>query len=104
MFEAYSFEELKKMPKPLYKYMWHFLMIIGAITVMTTVGTKEDKEIRKKAFEEYLNSLKEKDLKLYKKFRKSFPGVLAFGLPGYNLKSFASRKIYCGYQKKLKLG
>ena len=104
MFSAYKLDDLKKLPKPLYKYMWHFLMIIGAVTVMTIVGTKEDKVIRKEAFKNYWKELKEIDIKLYKKFRRSLPGILAFGLPGYNLKSFASRKIYGGYQKKLKLG
>ena len=104
MFERYNYDELKQMVKPLYKYMWHFLMIIGAITIMTIVGTKEDKDIRKVTYKNYWNELKEKDPKLFKKFKRSLPGVLGFGLPGYNLKSFASRKIYSGYQKKLKLG
>lgn len=104
MFERYNYDELKQMVKPLYKYMWHFLMIIGAITIMTIVGTKEDKKTRKIAYKQYWDELKEKDPKLFKKFRKSLPGVLGFGLPTYTLKSFASRKIYTGYQKKLKLG
>ena len=84
--------------------MWHFLMIIGAITIMTIVGTKDDKETRRVVYKQYWDDLKEKDPKLFKKFKKSLPGVLGFGLPGYNLKSFASRKIYGMYQRRLKLG
>ena len=104
MFTRYSLEELKKLPKPLYKYMFHFLMIIGAITIMTTLGTKEDKEVRRQAYNEYWNGLKEIDIKLFKKFRRTLPGFLGFGIPSYNIRSFASRKIYGMYQRRLKLG
>jgi hypothetical protein len=104
MFGSYKLDKLKTFPKPLYRYMWHFLMIIGAVTLMTIVGTKEDKPIRKVAFKDFWKRLKESDPKLHKKFRHSLPGILISLLPGYNLKSFASRKIYGGYQKKLKLG
>ena len=104
MFDSYKLDELKKFSKPLYKYMWHFLMIIGAVTIMTLVGTKEDKPIRKVAYKDFWKKLKEKDAKLYKKFRHSPPGILMSVLPSYNFKSFASRKIYLHYQKKLKLG
>ena len=104
MFSAYSLDKLKTLPKNLYKYMWQFLMIIGAITIMTIVGTKEDKQIRKKAFKDYFIKLKGIDKKLHNKFRYHSLCVIAFILPGYNLKSFASRKIYGVYQKKLKLG
>ena len=79
-------------------------MIIGAITIMTTLGTKEDKEIRRKAYNEYWNELKEIDIKLFKKFRRTLPGFLGFGIPSYNIRSFASRKIYGMYQRRLKLG
>ena len=104
MYNAYSLEELKKLPKNMYKYMWQFLMIIGAVTIMTIVGTKEDKELRKKVFREYFDKLKQVDKPMYKKFRYRSYAFLAFVLPGYNLKSYAVRKIYQGYQKKLKLG
>ena len=104
MFRAYTLEQLKALPKNLYKYMWQFLMIIGAVTIMTIVGTKEDKEIRKKAFKEYFAMLKGVDKELHNKFRYHSLAILAFILPGYNFKSFAARKIYQGYQKKLKLG
>lgn len=104
MFDSYKLDKLKTFPKPLYRYMWHFLMIIGAVTLMTILGTKEDKPIRKVALKDFWKRLKESDPKLHKKFRNSLPGILISLLPGYNLKSFASRKIYGVYQKKLKLG
>ena len=104
MFTRYSLEELKKLPKPLYKYMFHFLMIIGAVTIMTTLGTKEDKEIRRQAYKEYWKELKEIDVKLFRKFCRTTPGFLGFGIKSYNVRSFASRKIYGVYQKRLKLG
>ena len=104
MFSSYSKDELKALPRPLYKYMFQFLMIIGAVTIMTIVGTKEDKDIRKKVFKEFGKELKSIDKKLFNKFRYRSATILAFILPGYNLKSFFSRKVYTAYQKKLKLG
>ena len=103
MYYSYSLEELKKLPKPLYKYMWHFLMIIGAVTTMTIIGTKEDKKIRKQALKDFWKELKAHDKKLYGKWRRCLAGFLT-AFPFYNIKSFASRKIYQTYQKKLKLG
>ena len=104
MFESNSLEKLKTFPKHLYQYMWQFLMIIGAVTFMTIVGTKEDKEIRKKFFKDFQKELKAIDKKLFNKLRFRTPLIIAFLIPGYNLKSFFSRKIYGMYQKKLKLG
>ena len=104
MFESYSLETLKTYPKHLYQYMWQFLMIIGAVTFMTVVGTKEDKPIRKQAFKDFKRELISIDKKSFNKLRYRSLLVFAFILPGYNLKSFASRKIYGVYQKKLKLG
>ena len=104
MFESNSLEKLKTFPKHLYQYMWQFLMIIGAITFMTIIGTKEDKETRKIVFKEFQKELKGIDKKLFNKLRYRTLLIVAFIIPGYNLKSFASRKIYGIYQKKLKLG
>lgn len=104
MFSSYSLEELKALPRNMYKYMCQFLMIIGAITIMTIVGTKEDKKVRSKAFKDYFRKLKNTDKHLYNKFRHRSLALFAFNLPGYNLKSFTSKKIYTRCQKKLKLG
>ena len=104
MYESNSLEKLKTFPKRLYQYMWQFLMIIGAVTFMTIIGTKEDKEIRKRVYKEFQKELKGIDKKLFNKLRYRTLLIIAFIIPGYNLKSFASRKIYGMYQKKLKLG
>ena len=79
-------------------------MTICSITFMTIVGTKEDKETRWKAFKEYFEGLKKYDKKTYNKIRHRTLATFAFSLPGYNLKSFASRKVYGTIQKKMKLG
>jgi glycosyltransferase involved in cell wall biosynthesis len=104
IFKAYTLDELRKFPKPLYKYMIHWLMIMCCTTIMTIVGTKEDKATRKKAFKQFFKELKAHDKKLYNKIRYRTLAFFAFSLPSYNLKSFASVKIYRVYQKKLKLG
>ena len=104
MFKAYSYDEINKQPKELKKYMWKWLMTICSITFMTIVGTKEDKETRWKAFKEYFEGLKKYDKKTYNKIRHRTLATFAFSLPGYNLKSFASRKVYGTIQKKMKLG
>lgn len=104
IFEAYSLDQLKTFPRPLYKYMIHWLMIMCATTVMTIVGTKENKEVRKKVFKDFFKELKVHDKKLFYKIRYRTPATLAFIIPTYDLKSFACAKIYKIYQKKLKLG
>ena len=104
MFNAYSYEKLKSFVKPLYKYMFQFLMIIAAVTIMTIIGTKDGKEARRVAFKKYWKEKYTSDKALCSKICNWSPCALAFIIPGYNLKSFASRKIYAGYQKKLKLG
>lgn len=104
LYKAYSYDELKKLPKPLYKYMIHWLVIMCFTTTMTIVGVKEDKKVRNQAFKDLFKELKEHDKKLYNKIRWRSLAIVAFSLPTYNLKSFASSTIYKRYQKKLKLG
>ena len=104
MFCAYTYDEIYKLPYHLRKYMIKWLMTICGVTFMTIVGTKEDKETRWQAFKEYFKELKAIDKKLYNKIRHRSLAAFAFFVPGYNLKSFASKKVYGVYQKKLKLG
>ena len=104
MFSAYSYEEINKLPYHLKKYLWNWLMIICVITMMTIVGSKENKEERKTAFKEYFKELKSINKKTYNKIRHRSLAVFGFMMPGFNLKSFASRKIYGTYSKRLKLG
>ena len=104
MFTAYKYDEIIKQPKHLKKYMFKWLMTICGITIMTIVGTKEDKKTRWKVFHEYFDELKELDRKLYNKIRHRSLACFAFNLPGYSLKSFASKNGYKVFQKRLKLG
>ena len=104
MFEAYTYDELYRLPHYLRKYMVKWLMTICGVTFMTIVGTKEDKDVRWKAFKEYFKELKSIDKKLYNKIRHRSLAAFAFTVPGYNLKSFASRKVYGVFQKRLTLG
>ena len=104
MFTAYKYDEIIKQPKHLKKYMFKWLMTICGITIMTIVGTKEDKKKRWKVFHEYFDELKELDKKLYNKIRHRSLACFAFNLPGYSLKSFASKNGYKVFQKRLKLG
>ena len=104
MFTAYTYDEIIKQPKHLKKYMFKWLMTICGITIMTIVGTKEDKKTRWKVFHEYFDELKGLDKKLYNKIRHRSLACFAFNLPGYGLKSFASKNGYKVFQKRLKLG
>ena len=104
MFTAYKYDEIIKQPKHLKKYMFKWLMTICGITIMTIVGTKENKGLRWKVFKEYFEELKGIDRKLYNKIRHRSLACFAFNLPGYGLKSFASKNGYKAFQKRLKLG
>ena len=104
MFTAYKYDEIIKQPKHLKKYMFKWLMTICGITIMTIVGTKEDKKTRWRVFHEYFDELKALDKKLYNKIRHRSLACFAFNLPGYGLKSFASKNGYKVFQKRLKLG
>ena len=104
MYSRYSLDTLKTFTRPLYKYMYQFLMIIAAVTIMTTIGTNKDKELRKKVFKEFGLKLKSIDPKLFSKLRYRSPCMWAFIVPFYRIRSFAIRKLYRFYQRRLKLG
>ena len=104
IFNEFSLEKLKTFPRPLYKYMFKWVMTIAAITVMTIIGTMEDKKLRKQEYKNFLRRLKKNDKKLYNKVRHRSLLSLVLNIPTYTLKSFLSRKVYLHYQKKMKLG
>ena len=104
MFSSYSLETLRTFDRRLYKYLYQFLMIIAAITIMTTVGTNTDKEIRKVAFKEFGKKLQSIDKGLFNKLRYHSPCMMAFMMPIYRVRSFIVRRLYHFYQKRLKLG
>lgn len=67
MVDAYSWNDLKKMPKGLKRYMWHNLEVILMNTIFFTCADCDD--ARKKALSEMWKHIKERDIKLYKKLR-----------------------------------
>ena len=104
MFSRYSLETLRTFDRRLYKYMYQFLMIIAAITIMTTVGTNTDKEKRKVVFKEYGQKLQSIDKDLFNKLRYHSPCMMAYIMPFYRIRSFIVRRLYRFYQRRLKLG
>ena len=104
MFSSYSLEALKTFDRRLYKYMYQFLMIIAAITIMTTVGTNTDKEKRKVVFKEFGKKLQSIDKDLFNKLRYHSPCMLAYMMPIYSVRTFIVRRLYRFYQRRLKLG
>ena len=104
MFTAYRYEEILNQPTRLKKYMFKWLMTVCAITIMTIVGTNEDKPIRKKAYKEYFTQLKNIDRKLYNKIRHRTLCSIAFNFPGFWGKHFLAIVVYGSLRKRLKLG
>ena len=104
MYDAYSLETLRTYPRPFYKYMYQFLMIICAIANMTIIGTNKDKEERKAFLKKFWGRLREKDIKLYRKLRHRSPCGLAFLVPFYRIRTAIVRAMYRFYQKRLKIG
>ena len=80
------------------------LMVLGGVSLLKIIDDENLNEEGKNMSREYWKEIKSIDKKLYNKFRYRSATILAFILPTYTLKSFASRKIYGAYQKKLKLG
>ena len=104
MYDAYSLETLKTYPRPFYKYMYQFLMIICAIANMTIVGTNKDRKLRKVVLKEFWGRMKAKDKKLYKRLKYRSPCGLAYLVPFYRIRSAIIRSLYKSYQKRLKIG
>ena len=104
IFNGFTLDKLKTFDRPLYKYMFKWVMTIMAITMMTIIGTKEDKKMRKMEYKNFLKRLKTSDKKLYNKVRHRSLLSLVLNIPTYNIKSFLCRKVYTRYQRKMKLG
>ena len=104
MFSRYSLADLKSFGHRLYKYMYQFLMIIAAVTIMTTVGTNSDKAKRRVEFKEFGKKLQSIDKDLFFKLRYRSPCILAYMMPIYRIRSFVVRRLYRFYQRRLKLG
>ena len=104
MVKAYTLAELKKMPKMLYKYMWHDFIVVMIVTYLFTVGGKDNMKERKKDWYDFLHEVKAYDIKLYRKMRYRSKLILAKLLHPWNFASWASVKLYYYFQNKKQLG
>lgn len=99
--KEYSYDEIKKLPKGLRKYMFHFLSAIMIITQMFT--TAEYSKERKDDLRKLWNDLKKNDKKLYRLLRfRSYNSLVNF-LP-WRIKGYIMVKGYLYLAKKIKLG
>jgi hypothetical protein len=103
MLNAFKYDEIKKMPKGLKKYLIHDLGNLNLVTLFFITGGKDNKKARKQAFHEYWDKLKISDKKMYLYLRhRSYYGLI-FWMP-YHLKKFIIRIGYNLTAKVAKLG
>jgi glycosyltransferase involved in cell wall biosynthesis len=69
VFDAYTYEEIKAMPKGLRRYMVHAIGDLNLTALFAICGGKNDTKKRKAAFQQYFQDLKKHDLKMYHKVR-----------------------------------
>lgn len=67
LIDAYKWDEIKSMPKGLKKYLWHSLNAIMMNTLMFACAA--DSPERRKAIKDMWQHIKERDVKLYRKYR-----------------------------------
>ena len=104
MVNAYTLAELKKLPKPLYRYMWHDFIIVMIVSFLFTVGGKDNRKERKADWYAFLKEFKEHDPKMYRKTRYRSKMTLSTVLHPWNFASWVSKKLYYYFQSKKKLG
>ncbi len=101
MLESYTFDELKKMNRPLRKLMYHCLEVIMLNTSFFT--TAKDTPLRRKRFKAMWVGLKERDKKLYKKLKYRTLVRFITGLP-WRVKGRVTTISYRILCKHVKLG
>lgn len=101
MIDAYTWDEIKKMPKGLKNYMWHSLEVIMMTTLFFTCA--EYSKERKKNLKSLWRHIKERDKKLYKKLRLNSYATAVNYLP-WRLRGFIMSKGYDILCRKVKLG
>jgi hypothetical protein len=101
MIDAYTWAEIKKMPKGLKKYMWHALNAIMVNTLFFTCA--EDSPARRQALGEMWAHIKERDIALYKKLRRRSYTSLVNYLP-WKLRGWVLVHGYHILCRKVKLG
>lgn len=101
MTDSYTWDEIKKMPKGLKRYMWHSLEALMMTTLLFICA--ECSPERKKALKAMWKHIKEKDRALYKKLRhRSYATVVNY-LP-WRLRGWLMCLGYDILCKKVKLG
>ena len=101
MTDAYTLDEIKKMPKGLKRYMWHSLEVIMMNTIFFTCA--EDSPERRKALKEMWQDIKSKDKKLYRKLRSNSYAT-AVNYLSWKFRGLVMTKGYNFLCKKIKLG
>lgn len=102
MYNAYSYEQIKKMPKPLRRLCKHILFTISMnVTFFTTA--KDDPE-RRAAFKKMWQDFKASDKKLYGWLRYRTWGNFLLGLMPWKMKGAISTAAYKFLCKHVKLG
>lgn len=101
MTDAYTWQQIKSMPKGLKRYMWHNLEVIMVNTVFFTCADYSKERVQD--LKALWKHIKERDKALYKKLRYfsyvSFPMMLPWKLRGWVM-----TKGYLYLCKKIKLG
>lgn len=99
--DCYNYDEIIALPKPLKKYMLHYIGTIMMNTLLFTVA--DDSPERRKKLKDLWAHLKKRDQKLYRKIRyRSYPAIVSW-LPW----KLRSRVMVLGYKilcKVMKLG
>jgi len=101
MIDSYKWEEIKRMPKGLKKYMWHALQAIMATTMLFVCAEKSEERV--KGYNELWEHIKERDKPLYRKLKHwsySTPALLLPWKPRGKVLVFGY-KVLC---KRIKLG
>ncbi|MCH5156628.1 MAG: glycosyltransferase family 2 protein [Clostridiales bacterium] len=101
MIDSYTWDEIRKMPKGLRRYMWHSLAVIMVLATFYTCAEWSDE--RKQAINELWQHLKERDIKLYRRLRhRSY--VTFVNCMGWRMRKFVLNKGYDILCKEIKLG
>ena len=101
MTDAYTLDEIKKMPKGLKRYMWHSLEVIMMNTIFFTCA--EDSPERRKALKEMWQHIKSKDKEVYRKLGSNSYAT-AVNYLSWKFRGWVMTKGYNFLCKKIKLG
>ena len=101
MVAAYSYEELRSLPKGLRKYMKHVLGVIMVLTVMFTTAGKDNIPARVEAMDGLWEHIRTRDKKLFRFLsRRTYPALVYF-LP-FRLQGMATELGYRFFRERIK--